>query len=313
MLPFVGPYELERLQIPVNLSPTPLAARLGVLRLADDPKAAFPAELLSTQDGWAQLEWAQRIPVQSLKPTSEILAESAQEIDGGHAPLVIGMRYGAGNVIYVATDEIWRWRNGRGETYPERFWVQLLRSLARPSLGIGREDVRIAVEPGRSFVGETVRIEVELPAGAPPAAIALEVIREGYSGTVVDVSAIPSTGGMFIAAWSPEQDGRWKIRPRDPSLNARAGDGATLEVVRSDQELRNAEADRPLLESLARETGGRVVDPADAMALVRSLPNRSIRTENPIRDPIWNSPLALAILLTLLASEWIIRRTARLI
>jgi hypothetical protein len=118
---------------------------------------------------------------------------------------------------------------------------------------------------------------------------------------------------MFIAAWSPEQDGRWKIRPRDPSLNARAGDGATLEVVRSDQELRNAEADRPLLESLARETGGRVVDPADAMALVRSLPNRSIRTENPIRDPIWNSPLALAILLTLLASEWIIRRTARLI
>ena len=313
MLPFVGPYELERLQIPVNLSPTPLAARLGVLRLADDPKAAFPAELLSTQDGWAQLEWAQRIPVQSLKPTSEILAESAQEIDGGHAPLVIGMRYGAGNVIYVATDEIWRWRNGRGETYPERFWVQLLRSLARPSLGIGREDVRIAVEPGRSFVGETVRIEVELPAGAPPAAIALEAIREGYSGTVVDVSAIPSTGGMFIAAWSPEQDGRWKIRPRDPSLNARAGDGATLEVVRSDQELRNAEADRPLLESLARETGGRVVDPADAMALVRSLPNRSIRTENPIRDPIWNSPLALAILLTLLASEWIIRRTARLI
>jgi hypothetical protein len=313
LLPFTGPYELERLSMPVNLSPTPLAARLGVLRLADDPKSAFPAELLSADEGWAQLEWAQRIPIQSLKPASEILAESAQEIEGGHAPLVVGMRYGAGNVLYVATDEIWRWRNGRGETYPERFWVQLLRSLARPSLGIGREEVRIAIEPGRAVVGDTVRVEVELPAGAPPATVALEAIPEDSRGSAVDIVAMPGLSGLFVAAWSPEREGRWKIRPRDPSLAARAGDGAILEVTRSDRELRDAEADRPLLESLARETGGRVVRPADAAALVRSLPNRSIRTENPLRDPIWNSPLALAILMSLLASEWIIRRSARLI
>jgi hypothetical protein len=313
LLPFTGPYELERLSIPVNLSPTPLAARLGVLRLADDPKSAFPAELLSADEGWAQLEWAQRIPIQSLKPASEILAESTQEIEGGHAPLVVGMRYGAGNVLYVATDEIWRWRNGRGETYPERFWVQLLRSLARPSLGVGREEVRIAIEPGRAVVGDTVRVEVELPAGAPPATIALEAIPEDSRGSAVDIVAMPGSSGLFVAAWSPEREGRWKIRPRDPSLAARAGDGAILEVTRSDRELRDAEADRPLLEALARETGGRVVGPADVAALVRSLPNRSIRTENPLRDPIWNSPLALAILMSLLASEWIIRRSARLI
>ena len=313
LLPFTGPYELERLSIPVNMSPTPLAARLGVLRLADDPKSAFPAELLSADEGWAQLEWAQRIPIQSLKPASEILAESTQEIEGGHAPLVVGMRYGAGNVLYVATDEIWRWRNGRGETYPERFWVQLLRSLARPSLGVGREEVRIAIEPGRAVVGDTVRVEVELPAGAPPATIALEAIPEDSRGSAVDIVAMPGSSWLFVAAWSPEREGRWKIRPRDPSLAARAGDGAILEVTRSDRELRDAEADRPLLEALARETGGRVVGPADAAALVRSLPNRSIRTENPLRDPIWNSPLALAILMSLLASEWIIRRSARLI
>jgi len=313
LLPFTGPYELERLSVPVNLSPTPLAARLGVLRLADDPKSAFPAELLSADEGWAQLEWAQRIPIQSLKPASEILAESAQEIEGGHAPLVVGMRYGAGNVLYVATDEIWRWRNGRGETYPERFWVQLLRSLARPSLGVGREEVRIAIEPGRSVVGDTVRVEVELPAGPPPTTVALEAIPEDSRGSAVDIVATPSSGGLFVAVWSPEREGRWKVRPRDPSLAARAGDGAILEVTRSDRELRDAEADRPLLESLARETGGRVVVPADVATLVHSLPNRSIRTENPLRDPIWNSPLALAILMSLLASEWIVRRSARLI
>ena len=313
LIPFAGPYELERLPIPVNLAPTPLAARLGVLRLADDPKASFPPELGSADEGWSQFEWAQRVPPNALKPASEVLAESVQEVDGVHAPLVVGMRYGAGNVLYVATDEVWRWRNGRGETYPERFWVQLLRSLARPSLGIGHEEVRVAVESGRATVGDTVRVEVELPAGTPPTAVALEAVPEDAGVAAIDLEAKPGAGGTFVATWSPERDGRWKIRPRDPSLAARAGDGASLEVVRSDRELRDAEADRPLLESLARETGGRVVSPADAASLVRTLPNRSIRTENPIRDPLWNSPAALAMLMVLLSAEWIIRRSARLI
>ena len=79
LVPFTGPYELERLASPVNLEPTPLAARMGVLRLADDPKAPFPAELRSADEGWSQLEWAQRIPVASLKPASEVLAESVQD------------------------------------------------------------------------------------------------------------------------------------------------------------------------------------------------------------------------------------------
>lgn len=312
LLPFTGPYELERLPGAVNLEPTPLAGRLGVLRLADDPKASFPEELRSAEQGWAQFEWAQRIPQQSLKPATEVLAESVQDVEGARAPLVLSMRYGAGNVLYVATDEVWRWRNGRGETYPERFWVQLLRSLARPTLGSGREDVRIAIEPGRSVVGDPVRVEVELPPGAPPATVALEAVPEDRTAAPAEFEAAAGPGGTFVARWSPERDGRWTVRPRDPSLAARAGAGAVLEVVRSDRELRDAEADRALLESLAKETGGRVVGPDDVASLVRTLPNRSIRTENPIQDRLWNSPAALAAVLALLASEWVLRRAARL-
>ena len=156
-------------------------------------------------------------------------------------------------------------------------------------------------------------MEVELPAGAPPASVALEAVPEDGRQATVDLDAKPSTGGTFVAAWSPESTGRWKIRPRDPSLASRAGEGTALEVSRSDRELRDAEADRPLLESLARETGGRVVNAADAAELVRTLPNRSIRTENPIRDPLWNSPAALLLVISVLAAEWIVRRTARLI
>jgi hypothetical protein len=157
-----------------------------------------------------------------------------------------------------------------------------------------------------------VRIEVELPAGSPPATVALEAVPEDRSRATVEVDASPAAGGGFVARWMPESEGRWTIRPRDPALAARAGTGASFESVRSDRELRDAEVDRALLDTLARETGGRVVGPADAASLVRSLPNRSVRTEDPVQDRLWNSPAALLLVLALLGAEWIVRRKARL-
>ena len=312
LLPFSGSLELGRVAEPVHLRPTPLAARLGVLRLADDPKAEFPEELTGRGAPWAAFEWAQRIPRQALKPTAEVLAESEDEVEGERAPLVLTMRYGAGASAYVATDDVWRWRHGRGEAYPERFWVQILRALARPTLGSGRDEVRISAEPGRAAVGEAVRVEVELPPGTPAATVALEAVPEDPSRPGEEFEASPSPSGGFAGQWVPESEGRWTIRPRDPSLAALAGTGAALETVRNDREVRDAEADRPLLEALARETGGKVVGPEDAAALVRSLPNRSVRIENPVRDPVRSSPAALILVLALLCAEWVLRRAWRL-
>jgi uncharacterized membrane protein len=56
-----------------------------------------------------------------------------------------------------------------------------------------------------------------------------------------------------------------------------------------------------------------VLPPSEASTLASLLPNRSVRTEHPVRDPLWSSPLALALVLTLLAAEWVLRRTVRLI
>jgi hypothetical protein len=311
LLPFGGAFELERLPEAVNMQPTPAAGRLGVLRLADDGQAGFPAELTDPQSGWSRLQWAQRIPTAAVKPTAEVLATSAESVSGEEAPLVLTMRYGAGSVLYLATDEIWRWRYGRGETYPERFWLPLLRMMARPALAAGRQEVQVAVEPGRATLGDTVRVQVELPTGQSPELVALEAVHERAGVPVADLEARPEPDGTLVAMWTPEADGRWTVRPREVTLAARATAGQ-LTVVRSDRELRDAEANRALLADLARATGGRLLEPDEARGLASLLPNRSMVTEDPLREPIWSSPLALAAFLLLAAAEWIGRRAVRL-
>jgi hypothetical protein len=311
LLPFAGTLELERLGRGVHMRPTPAAERLGVLRLADDPRSDFPEALQDPSTSWSRLEWAQRIPAAVVKPTAEVLGESVERFEDAPAPLVLSMRFGAGSVLYVATDEIWRWRYGRGETYPERFWLQLLRMLARPALAAGAEEIQIGVDPGRATVGESVRVEVELPPGPAPDVLVLEAVPDTRGAATAEIETRPGPGGTLVGAWNPDAEGTWTLRPRDPVLAARSG-GGRVQVVRSDRELRDAESDRALLERLAAATGGRVVSLRDARTLTTLLPNRSIVTEDPIKEPLWSSPLALAVLLALLAAEWIGRRMNRL-
>ena len=130
-LPRGGSRGLAPIGVPVNLGPTPVADRLGVLRLSSEPQQSWRRDLVDPNFGWSKLHYAQRIEPGRLKPTAEVLTTTARLFQGTPLPLVMHLRYGAGQSIYIATDEIWRWRYGRGELYPERFWVQLIRMLWR--------------------------------------------------------------------------------------------------------------------------------------------------------------------------------------
>ena len=187
---------------------------------------------------------------------------------------------------------------------------QLIAVESRPKALMADLDVRVAVDPQRCTVGDAVRVEVELPAGDGRATVMLEAASGGDSR--VELEARRTQAGTLEATFVAEQPGRWTIRPRDPELLARSGGGSVLEAVRDDAELRDAESDRALLERLARETGGSVVDPAGAAALMAGLPNRSVVTEDPIRDDIRTSPAALILVMTLLIAEWVLRRMSRL-
>lgn len=313
---------------PVVVHPAPLAQRIGVLQMSDAPDAPWPAELSDPNTGWSALHWAQRIEPEALKPATEALALARPVHSTVEYPLLLSMRYGAGRVLYVATDEIWRWRYGRGELLPERFWLQLIRLLGRESLARSGRAATFALSPRRAAVEQPVRIAVELldqsliDAGYGSVAVRLERAPEPGDADeprVIELAlrpdaqgADPSRARVFSTTWMPAEPGVWNARIVEPGLS-NLGLSAEAVVALPDDELRSPETDHTLLARLSAETGGRVFSPDQLDALPDALPNRQIRLMHERSEPLWDTPLALIVVVLLLTLEWAGRKFIRLI
>ena len=311
---------LQTIDQPVTMSPTPLAERLGVLRLTDaTAEEAWPPELADPQSGWSQLYWAQKIEPGSLKAAAEVLAQTTDPVSSDQLPLVINMRYGAGQSIYVATDEIWRWRYGRGEYYPDQFWVQMIRMLGRESLTSAGDAATLEVNPRRVATGQPMRIELrlldaQLVQQQRPTIQAVLETESGEKVAEIELRKVDGSEDRYAATYLPDVTGALRVRIDEPSLTQLQAE-VPVDVFSPDDELRRPETDHDTLASLAAATGGKVLSPDDLEQLLdpQVLKNRSVITRNPLTEPIWDSPLAFILALLALTAEWIGRKVLRLV
>lgn len=270
--------------VDITVRPTATAAALGVLRLQEPAPASVdggstpplssadsgtpdPADLgaywppaLSTPElGWPRLRWAQRIDPGSLKPAAEALALAVptDPAAGAPGPLVLTMRFGAGRIVYVATDEIWRWRYGRGEDLIERFYLQLMRLLGRDAGARAGRPALLTLSPPRSEVGQPVRVSVEVLdqalIDAAPGTVSVRIASAGATSGVgaspaVDplgaelvlrlqpASGVDAGGGadagakrrpIYSATWVPGATGRYVASVTDSAITAAATTSAT--------------------------------------------------------------------------------------
>ncbi len=318
---------------PVLLRPTPAAQRLNLFQLADPDQPCvpgvegWPAVLGDPGVPWARLQFAQRIDPAALKPAAEVLATLAPgEATGDATPGVITMRYGAGRVMYVASDEIWRWRYARGETLPERFWLPLIRLQGRESLARAARPAALEVSPKRPQIDQPVSIAVRLQdqslVDAAPARLSARVrpLDDTRGRSSVDLTLAPESAAgarpltrSFLATWTPSEPGRYRIEVQDPFL-AQSSLAEDVEVTVPDDELRHPETDHPLLTRLVAQGGtGSTTLAGDQLARVEKLPRRDVHVAGtPDTKPLWDRPIVLALLLGLLTLEWAGRRLIKL-
>ena len=335
LLPMRRPVSVTATSLPRTASPAPLAQSLGVMQLidADAPAGAEPTWPASL----APLQWTQDLG--ELKQAAEVLATARGDTDDTPPPLIARLRYGAGQAAYVATDDTWRWRYGRGELYHEQFWMQMVRMLARTRLQAATGRVRLAASARRLSVDQPLVVELVVDDPAVLARdlprVTVSVRQEGSDDELdrVDLVIAPEAGSTDPAApgapgtpgvpaaearrrtyrgtWRPREPGTFTLSVRDPAWDDRPVT-ASVEVLAPDDELRQTLPDHERLAALATATGGQVV-PLDQLTMLESLvPNRARKTPDDQREPLWNSYLALALVVLLLTVEWVIRKAIRL-
>ena len=297
---------------PVTMRSTPESERLGVLR-TDDAGRGWNPRLTESDAGWTILRWAQRFEPAQLKPGVSVLGEAVGVDSGAASPLVLSMRFGSGRTAYVGTDEIWRWRYGRGETLPERFWIPLVRMLARGRVAGALGPGLLTVTPDRPEPGSPAMIELEVFDQALidrlPERIDARVIRADGREAVV---TLRGEGVTRSGVWTPDAPGsvRVELAPVAPELAALS---ARALVIESGDERRTLDTDHELLAELARRTGGRVVAWDETDRLAEWVPNRGrVHAGTPVIETLWDKWIALLAVLGLLTVEWVGRRLMRL-
>ena len=76
----------------------------------------------------------------------------------------------------------------------------------------------------------------------------------------------------------------------------------------SDREFAEPRLNEGFLRRLARESGGKYVPIADAASVVAALEAAAPPVAEPQRRDLWHEPWVFALVIALLAAEWILRR-----
>ena len=181
----------------------------------------------------------------------------------------------------------------------------------------GSDDAAILeAEPRRVAVGQPLQVTLRLLDArlADLDLRTLDATLEDADGAVMaDLQLRRAEGSEseFITTFLPDQVGSFHVRLDDPMILAEPL-VAEVEVFNPENELRRPETDHELLARLASETNGRVLSVNEISMLPDLLPNRSLRTPNPLTERIWDTPLFFILVILVLTGEWVGRKLLRL-
>ncbi|MEM8885294.1 MAG: hypothetical protein AAGD14_14595, partial [Planctomycetota bacterium] len=308
---------------PWQMRPEPAAMTHPATRFGADPQRA--RDLV-----WNRLPpfyWF--FPVLKAKAGATVLAvhDDPREVvePYGPRPIIATQRYGGGNVLFLASDETYRWRDV-GEPIFDRFWIQTVRFLLEGRHAGQRRRFRIFLDREVAGLGDAVQINAQVFTEAykplEAGTVEVEVRHPGAEkNETLELAAIPGKEGHFTGSFAPPALGDYELRPvgeayRPTEPGAPDTPAASFIVILPDREMGNVKADRTLLRNLAARTRGlavefhemqRIGDPA----LIPPASERIVTQGRPV--PLWDTWTTIIVILSLLSVEWILRKRFRMV
>jgi uncharacterized membrane protein len=299
-----GPDLAEVITEGYRVEPTDLGEAVPALQLGDS--AAENVEI------WRRLPplyWLFEAP--TLKPAARVLAHRVAA-DGRALPVICLQYVGAGKVVFHATDETWRWRFRLGDIYFARYWVQTLRYLSRARL-LGKD--RSAELAGDRRVyrrGESPRLRVrfvdERRAPAEDDGVTVIVEQQGHQNRRVVLRRNPSSRGVFEGVLSSPPVGKYHAWVAAPTFDEGVSPIDFL-VEAPPGEFERVQMETGELKAAAEVTKGRSYTLANATELLGDLPSgHQVPIEALPPLVLWNRWPLVLLFLTLLVSEWVLRK-----
>lgn len=300
---------------------TPMALQYDFMRLGESD-----AENARAWDNLGRLPWYQ--PVRRVESSATtVLAEHPFDrcIDSRTAqPLIAVRKYGRGEVVYIAQNEMWRLRRKYGEQYYRQFWGQLIHRLGL-SHALGSQK-RFVVRTDRQQYqpDDTVLVTVE----------AFDENFEPLTGEDLDnrhlegelwlpnrstealgetraVSLTEYRPGIFEARVPVANGGDYVVRVTDPITSEPVD--VFFQVSDLSIERRSATRNRALQESIAAETGGRSAEIHEAAAMLSAFEAPRLTEKSLQVIPLWSTWLCFALIVGLMFAEWLLRKFSNLV
>jgi len=231
-------------------------------------------------------------------------------------PVIALQRFGAGKVLFHATDELWRWRFRDGERIYSRYWVQALRFLSRSQSLDGARGVEFTADRQTYQRGDSVKFRLEfhdqrqLPASGV-ATVMLE--RTDEPRRSIELARVVNSPNLFAGELRGLSVGRFHAWLSDPSFPG-SPPAVDFIVEAPQRELLRRQLDRADLEAATRATHGRYFALHEADRVPAEIPaGQPVPLSAATIIPLWTRWELLLLFVSLLTTEWLCRRRWRLV
>jgi hypothetical protein len=233
------------------------------------------------------------------------------------SPAMIWRRLGAGSVLWLGTDEFWRWRYEVADQNHQRFWMQIASWIAAPPFLVENDRISLGTDRLRYQEGDTAELRVRLRdknggivTDAKPRA---HVLRNGLEIASLELEPDPAHGGVFRAITGALPSGDYHITVSEGGASADDVRLAFRVESRANQEWGQLNLNRALLEDMAARSGGRFLREGD-LAQLPDLLQMLDRQETRVKETLlWSSWWWFGAVIALLTVEWLLRKKWRLV
>lgn len=250
------------------------------------------------------------------KPAAIVLLSGTDE-RGREQPVLTWHQYGRGKAVALTLQDTWQWQmhatmSLEDQTH-ENYWRQVLRWLVNGVPGVVEARGAVErVEPGEPMTVEaTVKDKAHVELNG--ADVTARVTRPNGGTIDVPLEWSGDVDGLYRGTFVSSEAGTYEV-----AVDASEGSdivGSDVAFVRagpSDEEFFDPTMHEAPLQRIAEESGGRFYTPETAAGLAEDVRYTGRGVTSVEERDLWNMPIVLIALMSLVCAEWGYRRAVGL-